>query len=102
MNSLHSLRKPTHPGIYFKEEIQKVRGISIPECADSLGITESDLTSFLNGQTPCVPEMARRLAESTGTGVGIWINMQAKLDIWAAENMEMPSNVSVLPQARCT
>ena len=33
--------------------------------------------------------MARRLSEATGTGVAIWINMQAKLDTWEAENMDI-------------
>lgn len=31
--------------------------------------------------------MVRRLSESTGTGVSIWIKMQVKLDTWEAENM---------------
>ena len=42
--------------------------------------------------------MVRRLAESTGTGVALWINMQAKLDTWEAENMEMPADIQPMPE----
>ena len=44
--------------------------------------------------------MARRLSESTGTGVSIWINMQAKLDTWEAENMQLPDNIQVIQDYR--
>lgn len=41
--------------------------------------------------------MARKLSESTGTGVSIWINMQAKLDTCEAENKPLPDNIQVIP-----
>ncbi|MCI2285457.1 addiction module antidote protein, HigA family [Colwellia sp. MSW7] len=51
--------------------------------------TRKALSEFVNGKVKCSHAMARRLSEATGTGVAIWINMQAKLDTWEAENMEL-------------
>jgi len=53
------------------------------------------------------PSSERRLSESTGTGVSILINMQAKLDTWEAKNMPLPDNIQAIPgykvseKARC-
>lgn len=83
------IRKPTHPGVFFKSEVLDKRNISITSAAVNLGITRKALSEFVNGKAKCSHAMARRLAEAVGTGVGVWINMQAKLDTWEAENMEI-------------
>ncbi|PKF48834.1 HigA family addiction module antitoxin [Enterovibrio nigricans] len=93
-------RKPTHPGEFFKEEILEERGISVTSAAQSLGVTRKSLSVFINGHSKCSHAMARRLAEATGTGVAFWINMQAKLDTWEAENMILESEVLPLSVAR--
>ena len=80
-------RKPSHPGKFFKHTILDEREISITTAAINLGVTRKALSEFVNGKAKCSHAMARRLAEATGTGVGIWIMMQAKLDTWEAENM---------------
>lgn len=90
---MRQIRKPSHPGIFFKAMILDERKITITDAAEYLGITRKSLSEFVNGKAKCSHAMARRLAESTGTGVAIWINMQAKLDTWEAENMDMPSNI---------
>ncbi|GAM63679.1 hypothetical protein JCM19232_2659 [Vibrio ishigakensis] len=40
--------------------------------------------------------MARRLADATGTGVAFWINLQAKVDTWEAEHVELAEKVEPL------
>jgi addiction module HigA family antidote len=82
-------RKPSHPGMFFKFTVLDDRGISITSAAGSLGVTRKALSEFVNGRSKCSHAMARRLSEATGTGVAIWINMQAKLDTWEAENMDL-------------
>lgn len=94
------IRKPTHPGEFFKEEILEERGISVTAAAEALGITRKSLSVFINGHSKCSHAMARRLAEATGTGVAFWINMQAKLDTWEAENMTLDTEVFPLPITR--
>lgn len=85
-------RKPSHVGVFFKMTILDERGISIVSAAKSLGITRKALSEFTNGKSKFSHAMARRLSEATGTGVAIWINMQAKIDTWEAENMELQGN----------
>lgn len=93
-------RKPTHPGEFFKEEILDERGISVTSAAKSLGVTRKSLSEFINCRSKCSHAMARRLAIASGTGVGFWIYMQANLDAWEAENLELDSEVFPLPEAK--
>ena len=76
----------------FKMTVLDERGISIVSAAKSLGITRKALSEFTNGKSKCSHAMARRLSEATGTGVAIWISMQANIDTWEAENMELQGN----------
>jgi addiction module HigA family antidote len=97
---MRQTRKPSHPGEFFKFTILDERGISITKAAEYLGISRKALSEFVNGKAKCSHAMARRLSEATGTGVSIWINMQAKLDTWEAENMELPDVVTAIPPLR--
>ena len=93
-------RKPSHPGEFLKDMVLDERNISITTAAEYLGITRKALSEFVNGRSKCSHAMARRLAEATGTGVAVWINMQAKLDTWEAENMDMPCNVTSFSEVK--
>ncbi|MGR6782603.1 HigA family addiction module antitoxin [Moritella viscosa] len=90
---MRQTRKPSHPGRFFKHTILDQRDISITAASVNLGVTRKALSEFVNGKAKCSHAMARRLAEATGTGVGIWIMMQAKLDTWEAENMDIDSEI---------
>lgn len=79
------MRKPTHPGRFFKKQVLDELNMDIKTAAECLGISRQALSSFVNEHTRCTQEMAARLAMATGTGVAVWINMQAKLDTWYAE-----------------
>tara|TARA_R110000765_G_scaffold88147_3_gene168715 strand:+ start:967 stop:1269 length:303 start_codon:yes stop_codon:yes gene_type:complete len=89
-------RKPSHPGEFFKFTILDERDITVKDGASYLGVTRKTLSEFVNGKSKCSHTMARRLSIATGTGVSMWINMQAKLDAWEAENMELPEDIQPL------
>jgi addiction module HigA family antidote len=91
---MKQVRKPSHPGEFFKFTILEENNISITAAAQNLGVTRKALSEFVNGKAKCSHAMARRLAEATGTGVAIWIMMQAKLDTWEAENMDLGTKVT--------
>jgi addiction module HigA family antidote len=91
---MKQIRKPTHPGKFFKSMILDERGISVTAAAEHLGITRKALSEFVNERAKCSHAMARRLSEVTGTGVSVWIMMQAKLDTWEAENMEIEKTIT--------
>jgi addiction module HigA family antidote len=97
---MKQIRKPSHPGEFFKFTVLDERKISITLASEHLGVTRKALSEFVKGKAKCSRAMARRLSESTGTGVAIWINMQAKLDTWEAENMDKPMNITLLPNVR--
>lgn len=93
------IRKPAHPGDFFRRNILDVLDLSVSDAAIYLGVTRKSLSEFINEKSRCSQIMARRLAEATGSSVAVWINMQANLDIWEAENMEKPV-IKKFPQER--
>jgi addiction module HigA family antidote len=91
---MKQLRRPSHPGEFFKFTILNERKISITSAAERMGLTRKALSEFVNGKSRCSHSMARRLAEATGTNVSVWIMMQARLDTWDAENMVVDSDIT--------
>jgi addiction module HigA family antidote len=78
-------RRPTHPGEILKEDVLKPLNLSITEAAKRLGITRKTLSLFINCKSAMSPEMAVRVGKATGTTPESWLYMQAKLDLWYAE-----------------
>ncbi|RPI00225.1 MAG: addiction module antidote protein, HigA family [Calditrichaeota bacterium] len=82
-------RKPTHPGEVLREDVIKPLNLTVTEVAARLGITRKTLSALLNCRAGMSPEMAIRVARATGTTPESWLFMQAKLDLWNAENAEI-------------
>ncbi|MBN2001510.1 HigA family addiction module antidote protein [candidate division KSB1 bacterium] len=82
-------RKPTHPGEILREDVIKPLNLTVTEAAKRLGITRKTLSALLNCRAGMSPEMAIRVARATGTTPESWLFMQAKLDLWNAENEEI-------------
>lgn len=79
-------RKPVHPGVFFDRQIRDRLGMSKTEAAKRLGISRPTMTDFCKGESRCTPDMAKRLAIALDMNVAAWINMQANLDAWHAQN----------------
>lgn len=79
-------RKPTHPGEVLKEDVIKPLGLTVTEAANRLGVTRKTLSALINCRTSMSPDMAVRISRATGTSPESWLFMQAKLDLWLAEN----------------
>lgn len=84
------VRKPTHPGLIFKRRVLDRRGMSITDAANHLGLSRQSMSKFCNASARCTQDIARRIAEATGSNVGVWINLQANYDAWEAEHMAAP------------
>ncbi len=82
-------RKPTHPGEILYEDVIKVIGLTITEVAKRLGVTRKTLSLLLNCKASLSPEMAIRIGKATNTTPESWLFMQAKLDLWYA-NQRLP------------
>ncbi len=78
-------RKPVHPGEVLREDVINPLGLTITEAARRLKVNRKTLSALLNCKTSLSPEMAVRIAKATGTTPESWLYMQAKLDIWGAE-----------------
>jgi len=90
-------RKPTHPGEVLREDIIKPLGLTVTEAARRLGVTRKTLSELLNCKASLSPEMAIRISKATGTTPESWLYMQAKLDLWNAE--QKPTKVKVFNKA---
>ena len=78
-------RKPTHPGEVLKEDVIIPLRLSITEAAKRLGINPSILSALVNCNSSLTPEMAIRIGKATKTTPESWLYMQAKYDLWHAE-----------------
>jgi len=79
------IRKPTHPGEILREDVMKPLGLTVTEAANRLGVTRKTLSALLNCRASMSPEMAVRVSKATKTSPESWLYMQAKLDLWIAE-----------------
>ena len=78
-------RAPTHPGVFFAEDILPHLGRrTIGEIATLLGVSRQTLHRVMAGQTAVTPDMAVRLGKLCGNGPDLWLNMQARHDAWEA------------------
>jgi addiction module HigA family antidote len=79
------MRKPTHPGEVLREDVIKPLGMTVTEAAKRLMVTRKTLSALLNGRASLSPERAVKIGRATGTTSESWLYMQAKLDLWVAE-----------------
>ena len=87
-------RKPTHPGEILREDIIRPLGLTVTEAAKRLGVTRKTLSALVNCKASMSPEMAVRVAKATKTSPESWLYMQARLDLWLAE--QKPPKVQAL------
>ncbi|MEE8328440.1 MAG: HigA family addiction module antitoxin [Thermodesulfovibrionia bacterium] len=78
-------RKPTHPGEVLREDVIKPLGLTVTDAAKRLGVTRKTLSELLNCKSSLSPGMAVRISKATRTTPESWLYMQAKLDLWSAE-----------------
>ena len=91
-------RKQTHPGEVLREDVIKSLGLTVTEAARRLRVTRKTLSALINCKASLSPEMAVRIGKATKTSPESWLYMQAKLDIWLAE--QKPTEVVELREAR--
>jgi len=78
-------RRPTHPGEALREDVIKPLGLTVTEAAKRLGVTRKTLSALVNCKASVSPEMAVRIGKATRTSPESWLYMQAKLDLWHAQ-----------------
>ncbi len=93
-------RPPTHPGVFFAEEILPHLGRrTIGEIAALLGVSRQTLHRVMNGATAVTADMAVRLGKMCGNGPELWLNMQARYDAWEASR-RLAREIAKIPTLR--
>jgi addiction module HigA family antidote len=78
-------RKPIIPGVILREEFMASRGLTVSAFARELGISRKHLSGIVNGKARLTPQVAARLAHRLDTSTALWVNLQAAVDSWDAE-----------------
>jgi antitoxin HigA-1 len=73
-----------HPGEYLKS-VLKDAGLSANAVALALRVPANRLTEILHGRRAITADTAMRLGRYFGTSAQMWMNLQAKYDLEAAE-----------------
>ena len=78
-------RPPIHPGLLLREEVLPALARPKTEIARLLGVSRQTLYDILREAQPITPDMALRIGKLCGNGPNLWLNMQARHDLWHAE-----------------
>lgn len=78
-------RKPTHPGEVLREDVLIPLRLTLTEAAKRLGVSRKTLSALVNCKAALSPGLAIRIGKATRTTPESWLYMQAKLDLWMAE-----------------
>jgi len=73
-----------HPGEHLRSVLGDA-GLSANAVALSLRVPANRLTEILNGRRAITADTAMRLGRYFGTSAQMWVNLQAKYDLEAAE-----------------
>ena len=73
--------RPTHPGIFVREDILEEFGLSQEMLAQRLGVSRRSINQLVNGRRSITADMALRLGQFTRTSPQLWLNLQAAVDL---------------------
>ena len=72
--------RPSHPGVFVREEILDELGLSVARAAEILGVRRATLSDLVNGKAAVSPEMALRVEKAFGMSMDTLLRMQAWYD----------------------
>jgi addiction module HigA family antidote len=87
---------PAHPGAVLREDVLPALDKTKTEIAALLGVSRQTLYDILAEKQPVTPAMALRLGKLLGNGPEVWLNMQRKHDLHAAER-ELAKEIAKIP-----
>ena len=90
---------PIHPGEIL-EELLRESGLTVNALSLALRVPANRIGGIIKGQRGITADTALRLARYYGTSALMWINLQAKYDLAAAEDALLTRiQKEVLPRA---
>ena len=85
---LPSRRRPTHPGIILLEAFLREILMSQAEAARRMNMPVTRVNELVRGKRGVTARSALRLGRLLGTTPMFWMNLQAKRDLWHAQQEE--------------
>jgi antitoxin HigA-1 len=82
---LYKTLPPTHPGEIIRDDVLPALSLKESEAADQMKVKVEDLNAVLNGRARVDAEWALRFGQFCGNGPSLWMDMQAAIDVWLAE-----------------
>jgi addiction module HigA family antidote len=76
---------PIHPGEVLHDLLNEA-GLTVNALATALRVPANRIGGIVKGQRGITADTALRLARYFGTSAQIWVNLQAKYDLAAAED----------------
>lgn len=77
-------KRPTHPGVFIKEDILSELSITQEQLAKLLGISRRTINQLVNEKRGISVDIALRLSTFTKTSPEMWLNLQTAIDLWDA------------------
>jgi addiction module HigA family antidote len=81
-------RTPTHPGEMLLEEFLMPMGLTQRDLADAIHVPYQRVNDLIHGRRGMTPSTALRLAKFFGTTPEFWMNLQLRIDLYAARQGE--------------
>jgi addiction module HigA family antidote len=75
-------RAPTHPGEILREEFMKPLKITQEQLAELIGISSQAVNELVNRHRDLTQELALRLERLFGMSSELWMNLQARWDLY--------------------
>ena len=76
---------PIHPGEVLLEDFMKPLGLSQYRLAQDIGVPPIRISQIVRAQRSISVDTAMRLARYFGTSAGVWLRLQVRYDLEAAE-----------------
>lgn len=88
-----AMMNPPHPGEIVREECLAALGLSVPDGARVLGVTDVALEQLVGEQADLTPEMALRLEKAFGSSADMWLKLQVAFDLAEVRRRESEIHV---------
>jgi addiction module HigA family antidote len=88
MVRIPSNREPTHPGEMLVKEFLEPMHITQRQLADAIRVPYQRINELVNRKRGITPSTALRLARFFDVSPGFWLNLQARWDLYRAEQAE--------------
>jgi len=80
------MHNPAHPGRILANY---VKGRTVKEVAEHLGVTRATLSRVLNEHAAISAEMAIRIGKVFNTDPELWLRLQVQRDLWEASQKKI-------------